>query len=163
MTSMEWIMLLSAPVGSLGFSLLFRIRPRYLPFGALGGLLSCGVYLLATHFGYGPLPANFAASLCMALYSEILARLLRAPSSIFLVPCSIPLVPGGGLLYTMSNLLSRNFPAFLEYGKNTLLTGLGIAGGIVTVSILFAVGTGQIAKWQQKRGKNDLSGRNASK
>jgi len=158
---MQWIMLLSAPFGALGFAILFRVRPRHLPFAALGGLLSCGIYLLALQFGCGTLSANYLASFAMAMYSELLARILRAPSSVFLVPCAIPLVPGGGLLYTMSNLISRNFKAFFDYGKETLLAGLGIAGGIVTVSILFALGKGISRKWKTKN-KKDLSGKNSS-
>ena len=39
------IQLLTAFVSSLGFSMLFGLRRRFLPYAALGGLLCWGVYL----------------------------------------------------------------------------------------------------------------------
>ena len=41
----DLLQLITAALGSLGFSLIFNVRGRPLLFGALGGLIAWGVYL----------------------------------------------------------------------------------------------------------------------
>ena len=47
----------------------------------------------------------------------------------------IPLVPGGSLYYTMSNLIARNAEQAAVYGANTLRVALGIAAGMILASV----------------------------
>ena len=49
------VMLITAALSTLGFSILFYIHPRRLPVATLGGLLTTGVYLLAVRFIGGEL------------------------------------------------------------------------------------------------------------
>lgn len=44
------IILLTAALSTLGFSILFYVHPRRLALATLGGVLTCGAYLLAGHF-----------------------------------------------------------------------------------------------------------------
>ena len=61
----------------------------------------------------------------------------------------IPTVPGGSLYYTMRYLILSDFDIALKKLIETLEVGLGIAGGIVTVSIIF----GSIMDYIHKRKK----------
>lgn len=76
----------------------------------------------------------FLAAIFIALFSEISARVLKAPVLVFLVCGIIPLVPGGGMFYTMLETLKGNIDKALSLGCNTLMLAGSIATGIVLVS-----------------------------
>ena len=129
-------MLITAALSTLGFSILFFVHPRHLPLSTLGGLLACGAYLLACHFLEGELLPNMLGALVGAGFSEIMARLTKAPVPIYLVPCIIPLVPGSGLYATMFGFVTGDYATAASAGMKTLEMALGIAGGIVIASVL---------------------------
>ena len=95
---------------------------------------SSAIYIILDDFGVSLFLSNFIASLASVIYSGIMARVLKTPTTIFVALCIIPLVPGGSLFYTMSNLIMWNQTEFFRYGLNTILIALGIAGGIVVES-----------------------------
>lgn len=131
------IQLTTAFAGSLGFCMMFRLR-RGLWFPAsVGGFLCWGVYLLGNGFGLGIFAAAFLASAFAAMYAEILARLMKAPATLFLLPAVVPLVPRGALFYTMSYAVEGNLALSGEYGASTVQYALGIACGMCIVWALF--------------------------
>ena len=130
------IMLITAALATLGFSILFYIHPRRLVVATLGGVLTTGIYLLGVHFIGGELLPNLLGALVGAGFSEIMGRLTKVPVPIYMVPCVIPLVPGGGLYATMFNFVAGNYAAAATSGMRTLQIALGIAGGIVIASVL---------------------------
>lgn len=122
--------LLAAFVGALGFALVFGMRRRYLFAASLGALLGWGVYLLADHFlASGFLPPLLAAAFAVT-YSELMAKALKTPATLFVVPAIVPLVPGGSLYYTMSYAVHRDMENARLFGTRTLETALAIAAGI---------------------------------
>ena len=122
--------LLAAFVGSLGFALVFGMRRRYLFCASLGALLGWGVYLLAESLLESAfLPPLFAAAFAVS-YSEIMAKVLKTPATLFVIPAIIPLVPGGSLYYTMSYAVHRDMANARLYGTRTLETALAVAAGI---------------------------------
>ena len=129
----------SSLVGSLGFALIFRVRSKHLAPASLGGALAFAVYFLLDFFGAHLFVSNFFAAAVAALYSELCARLLKAPSIVFTIPCLIPLVPGSLLYYTMSNLLAGTYDASFANFTKTMIVALGIAGGLIVVSVVFSV------------------------
>ena len=97
-------------------------RKRKNPWRVVLIVLLCLVLLLGALVGAG--------------FSEIMGRLTKVPVPIYLVPCVIPLVPGGGLYETMFNFVAGNYAAAATAGMRTLQIALGIAGGIVIASVL---------------------------
>ena len=134
--SVFWIQLVTSFLGTAGFAILFRIRLRHLPAAILGGGLTYAIYFVVTQLSASVFAAAFVASACSALYSEILARVKRAPAVVFLLPCAIPIVPGGSLYRAMVQLISQNFAGAWQYLLETLKVGIGIAGGMVAVSLM---------------------------
>lgn len=130
------IMLVTSVLATLGFSILFFVHPRRLLVATLGGVLTTGVYLLGIHFIGGELLPNLLGALAGAGFSEIMGRLTKVPVPVYMVPCIIPLVPGGALYATMFNFVSGNYAAAATSGMQTLQIALGIAGGIVIASVL---------------------------
>ena len=65
-----------------------------------------------------------------------MARVMKAPATIFLIVGIIPLVPGGGLYYTMEALLSGDTALFAQTGLETAACAGAIAVGVSMVSSL---------------------------
>ena len=80
----------------------------------------------------GEIGCNFAATVTVALLSEIFARMLKAPATVFLIIGIVPLVPGGGLYYTMDALIDGDMALFAQKG----IRAAGIAGAIAAGSSL---------------------------
>ena len=130
------IQLVTAFLGSMGFSLLFGMRRRHLVWGGLGGVLTWGCYLLVSallHEGF--LPCLLAAGVAV-FYSEVLAHLRKTPATIFVVPAIIPLVPGSSLYYAMAAAVRGDLSEARHFGSITLQSALAIAAGISFVIAL---------------------------
>lgn len=127
---------LFAALTSVGFALIYRARFRYLPWMALGGLLAYGSYLLA----FRQIPQIFCAALISgavtALYCEGIARLLRAPSLLFLMPSLISMVPGSYLYYAMHAMAQRRWADAWHFGGQTLYWALGLSAGVGLVTVI---------------------------
>lgn len=127
------IQLITGTLGSVGFALLFGLRSRYIPFAALGGFFCWGVYLAAMQMWGIIFLSGLLASAFSALYSEIIARLKKAPTTLFYITAVIPLIPGSTLYYTCSNAVIGNWDKAQEYANLTLQYALSIAAGACAV------------------------------
>lgn len=136
LTTADCLQTLYAFAGSLGFGIIFRLRGKKLIFAALGGGLTWLLYLLLRNFLPNDFSCCFLASCFGAGYSEILARILKAPTTIFTMPAVIPLVPGGNLYRAMSGLISGDQDLFTQQGETALRTSFAIAVGILLVLII---------------------------
>lgn len=147
------IQILMSAIGSVGFAMIYRVAGKYLPLAALGGVLTFSVYYTVEFFGMGVFAAAMLSSAFSALFSEVFAKICRAPVSIFLLPCSIPIVPGSALYYTMANFIAKEFALAWHYLGIALGVGLGIACGIVVVPVAWQLSLGAIAYIGRKRKK----------
>lgn len=89
---------------------------------------------------------NLVPAIVGTLYAEIIARIVKAPATVFLIPAVIPLTPGGTLYYTMSAIVDGDMAKAQEQGGITLLVALGIAVGIVFISVIFY----QLTNWNRR-------------
>ena len=130
------IQLFTAFLSSLGFSLLFGLRRRFLLAASLGGLLAWGVYLAADAWMHMEFLSYLLAAAFAVIYAEVLARSLKTPATLFVVPAILPLVPGGSLYYMMNSAVQGHMAAAKVYGARTLTAALAIAAGISFVVAL---------------------------
>ena len=128
------IMILTSFVGTSAFAIIFRTKKQHILIASVGGALTCAVYALFDSLGAPLFLSNFPASLFAVIFSGVMAKALKTPSTSLVSLCIIPLVPGSSLFYTMSNFIVWNQPQFTLHAQNTLQTALGIAGGIVLES-----------------------------
>lgn len=145
--------LIAGALSSLGFALVFRLSLRLLLPATLGGAVAYAAYLLGVYSGMDIFAANFLGA-AIALFSEICARIFKAPASVFLVPGAIPLVPGRLLYLAMSHLIATEYADAFSAFKSALLTAVGIAAGVVIVSVfgtLFRKPFGKGGKGEKKR------------
>lgn len=124
------IQIITGALGSLGFALLFGLKKRYLVSAALGGALGWGLYLLGEKLFDGDIfLACLLASAFCALYSEIVARVQKAPTTLFFITSVVPLIPGSTLYYTFSYVVAGDGIKASYYGTRTLQYALAIAAG----------------------------------
>ena len=145
---MAWyfVQTLMGCIGSVGFAVLFNIRGRKLLLAAGGGALAWAVYLACTCNGLDIFAGLFSATVrfvcrygMAALASELLARAVKAPVIMLLVPMLIPLIPGGDLYYMMSFLVRGQYEAFGQYAQRVLTEAGAIALGIICVASLMNI------------------------
>lgn len=123
-------------LGSIGFAVLFGVYDRKLIWIAFGSGAGWMAYLLCVGRGYGIFMGLFMASLFVAALSEILARIIKTPVILMLVPMLIPEIPGGDLYYTMYYLVQRQYTEFGQYSNLALAEAGAIALGIMTASYI---------------------------
>ena len=128
------LQVLAAAAGTLGFAILFNSRPRRLFIGALGGGLTWVVYLILARFVGQDFLCVAAAAAFGAVYAEIMARVCKAPATVFTILSEIALIPGGSLYITMHHLVGGRQTQALQYGMHTLTVAVAIALGIVFVT-----------------------------
>lgn len=132
-------LLAMAALGTLGFSIIFYIHPRRLALATLGGLIAGGIYIITVRITDSEFISTTLASFAATAFSEIAARKTMAPAVVYLVPGIITLVPGNALYYTMNSIVSENYTAAMQYGKTTIEVALGISGGLISASIIWAL------------------------
>ena len=135
------IQVLMGYLGSLGFNVLFHIRGRKLFFASLGGLISWTVFLLLEPVLPGEAIRFFFAAAAVTVYGEVFARIEKTPTTTFLVPSIIPLIPGGSLYYTMNYALNKQWAEFSQRGYYTLQLALALALGILATTTVFRLAT----------------------
>lgn len=148
------VMLLASMIGTLGFGMLFKLKINKLLYGCIGGTLSISVYFLTKELGFSTFFQFLFAAIVATLYAEILARIVKAPSTVFLIPSVIPLTPGSLLYYTMQAVVDGDEALSKQLGEETALVSLGIALGIVVISAIFYQATHMDAKLKENVGSS---------
>lgn len=129
------IEMFTAFLACFGFSIIYQARPNRLVLCGLSGGITWGVCCLAQQFTDNLFIYYMIAAAFGTLLSEFLARKTKCPATIFLIPALLPMVPGGSLYYTTFAVVTGNNADARFYGQRTALSALGIAVGLVTVSI----------------------------
>lgn len=128
--------IVAATVGTVGFAYVFNTRGKKIFFAAFGGCLSWVLFLLLGLFMQNEILRYLIVSVLVSVYGEVMARLLKTPTTLFSVVCLVPLVPGSGLYYTMTHALNGNWEAFLDKGPTTLGLAAALSIGTVLVNTL---------------------------
>jgi len=123
-------------IASVGFGVLFNIRGRKLILAGLGGGIGWLVYMISLNSWDSSLFAFFLATVLAATYSEIFAKWVNAPVSTFIICGIIPLVPGGGMYYTILAIIQGDVQKSINNGIKTLAISGTIAVAIFSVSII---------------------------
>lgn len=138
-------------IATFGFCIAFNIRGKKIFFAALGGAISWFFYSLPLNHGVSEIFSLFISSVIFSTYSEIMARIYKTPVTTFVVCALIPLVPGGGMYYTMREAISGNISKSLELGLNAIASAGTLALGVLFVSTLTRLLLSSKRKKEKKR------------
>ncbi len=123
-------------LATVGFSIFFNSpRKSLIPAGIIGGI-GWTVYMILFDFSQNPILSNFFAATLISLLSEILARRMKFPAIIFVIPGILPLIPGLGLYNTMLSLVEGNYSNAISVGTNALFVSASISMGVLLITSL---------------------------
>jgi len=118
--------------GAGGFAVIYNIHGLGILICALGGALGWLANLLSAPLLQNDIAQYFFAALVISAYAEIMARIRKCPVTGYLLVAIFPLVPGGGIYYTMEYAIRGEADAFLA----SLLHVLGLAGALAVGVLL---------------------------
>lgn len=123
-------------LATVGFSIFFNSpRKSLIPAGVIGGI-GWNIYIILFDFSGNSILSNFFAATLISLLSEILARKMKYPAIIFVIPGILPLIPGLGLYNTMLYLVEGNYTNAVSAGADALFVSASIAVGVLLITSL---------------------------
>jgi uncharacterized membrane protein YjjB (DUF3815 family) len=130
------VQLISCTAACVGFAYWFNVKGIQVMYAGIGAFFTWLVYALLYNAGYSNFLATLAGSVFVATYAQVMARVNKAPATIFLTTSVFPLVPGPNLYYMMYAIVMED-PANAKSEALTLvITCLGIVFGFLIVEII---------------------------
>ena len=140
------IQLVTSLLTSVAFGVVFKINRRHLVNAGICGLLTFAAYFGIELLTSSLVWAAFVSSAVAALYAETHARIGKAPTIVMLMPGVVPIVPGGYLYRSVRDVVcGLNSSALANLGSAAAIA-LGVAGGVVTLTILYGIVNDRILK-----------------
>ena len=133
------VQVISAFFGVLAVAIVFQVPKKRLVLTGLTGAVGWAVYLTGMEGSENAVFSSFLAAFAVAIMSQILARLSKAPVTIYLVTGILPLVPGVGMYRTVYYLLQNDTAQTSYYLSYTLQVAGMIALGIFVVDSFFRI------------------------
>ncbi len=134
--SNPWLLIPISFAASFCFGIVFRIANHDLWLAGLGGALTrIALLVLAPIFSQRLAYVTFSA-LVAGLYAEYLATRRKDPSTYFIYPAIIPLIPGDLFYYSLFAMYLGDWKMFAGNATNCLLTLVGMSIGFVLSSII---------------------------
>ena len=125
------VMVILSFIASVSFGVVFNIHVKDLWLAGLGGALARVALLTLTPLVSGRLVYMTLAASVAALYAELLAIKRREPSTYFVYPSIIPLIPGDLFFFSLSSLYLSNISGFIDNGVSCLISLSGLSIGFV--------------------------------
>lgn len=132
------------------FAILFKCPRRAIIASSVLGSIGYVVYEIIAILLKSPIAGYFIGTLIMALLSEILARTMKMPATIFIIPAIIALAPGFGLYETMLYLVQGQEASAAHTGIATILAIIAMAMALVLTAVIIKSFSG-IVKFSKNR------------
>ena len=144
MTLPYYIQFVLAFLAALCFAIVFNCPKKECFTSGIGGGIAWVIYVYVYHRTTNAVIGIFVASLFAAAFSRFFSYRHMEPSTVFLLPSIVPLVPGSAMYRTMKGILDSNiYSTFMEATKAIKFAGV-IAIAIMIVFVLpysfFAIG-----------------------
>jgi len=123
--------------GSLFPTILYNVDKKRFFWAGLSGVCGWIAYDYLNRTTGKVILATFVGSLVVGLYSEIIARIKKAPALIFSVAGIFPLVPGLGAYETAKFFMENDIMGGITKGIETFASAGAIAIGIMLMSGAF--------------------------
>lgn len=130
--------LISGTLGAASVCFFFNLRIKRLGWAVLASFVTlifyAGVQYAMPNDTFVPI---FTATLFVGILSEIMARVIKTPATVFLVPAIIAFVPGSSLYYAVESAVMGDMNGLGSWSVICVLTLLALAVGICTATVLF--------------------------
>lgn len=145
-----YIHIIFSYLAAVGFAVFLNAPKKTLYISGAVGMISWTIYIILMRINFDMMSSNFIAASIAALLCEILARKMKKPTILFVVPGIITLIPGLGLYNTMYYVIEGNFQESFTTGANVLFASGSIALGVIVVSSLFRTYYKNLSKKTEK-------------
>ena len=129
------IQIIMCVLGTVSFGVTMNAPKNTIFYICIGGIITAGIERIMSLYSNDFLSC-LLAMLVLGIYCEIIARKIKEPTTIILIPSTIPLLPGSAIYYTMLYAINGNAYMLEKYAITTLLSGLGIALGAILSSAI---------------------------
>ena len=126
-----------ATVCTVGLVLMYNLEKKSMFFAVFGAMIACSIFEFYVFYNGNVFVGALLSALAVAFYGDIMAHVLKTPTTVLLIPGIVPMVPGGLLFNTMLSVLDENRVNAGEYGKRALLIALGLTVGIISATFIF--------------------------
>ncbi|MCX7708462.1 MAG: threonine/serine exporter family protein [Clostridia bacterium] len=133
------IELVLAFFGSLLPAALFNVNKKHFIWVGLSGSVGWFAYSGVLNPSEQVILSTFAGAAAVGIYSEIMARALKVPATVFSISGIFPLVPGIGAYNTVQLIVENKLSEAAGKGIETLASAGAIALGIMLISAMFRV------------------------
>lgn len=120
-------------LATAGFAFLFNVPSDAIVVSGLSGAIGWAGYLFVMKVYPSTIAATFIASLLIGIMGEIFAQKKKYPTTIFVIPGIIPLVPGAYSYKTVLAIIQGNNKQAFDLGLQTIGIALAIAAGLMFV------------------------------
>ena len=123
--------------GTLGYAYILNAPKKTILPASFIGLFGYMAYVLLGMAGMGTMSAYFLSTVLVSVVCEIEARVMRMPSTIFLLSALVPLVPGYNFYLAMLALVEDRGAAAAREGLVAVQIVAAIAIGAAVTSVCF--------------------------
>ncbi|SEO16307.1 Uncharacterized membrane protein YjjB, DUF3815 family [Amphibacillus marinus] len=138
------------------FSIIFNVPRQVLLQCGFSGAIGWSVYTVMTMYRLDAILATLAASVVVAVISQVFAKWFRRPIIIFIVSGIMPLVPGGVAYNTMRQFVQNNYDLAIPLAARVVMLSGAIALGLIFSEIINQMIRN--AKWKRYQSKFDRKG-----
>lgn len=128
---------IGAFVAVLGFSIILEVPRRYIGYAGAIGAYGWFIYLMMMKLGLSAPASNLVAAVFISIGAQIMARICKAPVTIFNIAGIMPLVPGAGMYRIVYYTLSGEGNLVTFYINQSLQIAGMISVGIFVVDAVF--------------------------
>ncbi len=130
------LQLISCTAACVGFALWFKIKGKQVVYSGVGAFFTWMIYLIVHNYSNSNFVATMFGAMFVYAFAVVMARVNKAPATIFLTASAFPLIPGPNLYYMMYAFVNEDFTTAGEQGLVLFVTCVGIAFGFMAVDIL---------------------------
>ena len=138
-----------ATVCTVGLVLMYNLEKKSMFFAVFGAMIACSIFEFYVFYNGNVFVGALLSALAVAFYADIMAHVLKTPTTVLIIPGIVPMVPGGLLFNTMLAVLDRRKESASEYGTRALLIALGLTVGIISATFIFRTFWSLLKKYKQ--------------
>ena len=142
---------IGAMICTFGLTLLYNLEWRSITFAMIGAAIACLIFEIYIYMFANVFVGALLAAMAVAAYSDIIAHIIKTPTTILLIPGIVPMVPGGLLFRAMLALLDKEAESASDYGSRALFVSMGITIGILAATFVFRTLWSSIEKFKQNK------------
>lgn len=120
-------------IATAGFAILFNLPSNAIFVSGISGAIGWAGYLMMMYIYPSPILSTFIAAIFIGIMGEIFARKFKNPSTIFVIPGILPLVPGAYSYRTILAIVEGNNKQAITLGLQTIGIAIAIAAGLIIV------------------------------